>query len=178
MQALQDQSNTQIIRNYVAMPDRMQFSAVEVIRATGVCPQTVRNVLRLMELNGEITRGSKRVGRRVYYRQTGESEKLIAEAAIKPVQQIARERGVSKEAVYQKLRPFMLPKELRATDNEYKVLELVSQGKEPVGYYRTMERMDKKGWIEYNTRLGDASESAYTLTAQGREVLNAKSTVR
>lgn len=171
MLALRDQSNAQIIRNYVAMPDRMQFSAIEVIRATGVCPQTVRNVLRILEVNGVIVRGNKRVHGRVYYRLASEAEKLMTEAGMKPVKQIARERGVSKEAVYQKLRPYMLPKELRATENEYRVLELVSQGKEPVGYSGTVTRMIKKGWLK------EIEDDIYTITDKGKEVLNAQSRI-
>lgn len=74
MPVARDLSNKTIVRNYVAMPDRLQYSSLEVCSATGVCKQTVRNVLNKLYRSGIIIKTAKRVDGRVYFRTRGEAD--------------------------------------------------------------------------------------------------------
>jgi len=74
MQGYKDQANKDIINNYVAMPDRPQFSAADVAAATGVNIAIVRKVLPEMEQKGYLVRSASKIGRMVYYRCATEQE--------------------------------------------------------------------------------------------------------
>ncbi|MDD3535387.1 MAG: hypothetical protein PHC50_04490 [Candidatus Cloacimonetes bacterium] len=62
-----DQSNTQIVKNYVAMPDKAMFCAKDVAIDTGVKLKTVRNVLPGLQKKGKIKALRQRISGRVYY---------------------------------------------------------------------------------------------------------------
>jgi len=163
-----DQSNCQIVRNYVAMPDRVQFSAKEIAAATGVCIQTVRNIITSPAKQAVIKKTCK-INGWIYYRKAHQDERLLAESKTKSVATIAKEKGVSKEAIYAKMRPYLPPKELRATRNQYDALKLISDGWQPNGYRETVKSLLKRGWVV------EVSAFTYKITAKGQEVLNAKS---
>jgi len=171
MRELRDQRNNTIIRNYVVMPDRLQFSALEVSTATGVNIQTCRNVLGGLCKSGIIVKLAKRMQGRAYYRTADDKELLLQKCREKGVKQVARERGVTKEAVYQKVRPYMVPKDLRATDNQLAVLKLVAAGEDAAGFRQPTLTLLKKGWIVEKYYDGFC---VLELTDKGREVLNAQ----
>jgi predicted transcriptional regulator len=75
-----DQSNTKIIHNYVAMPDKPMFCAKDVAAATGVNIRTVRNVMTKLAKKGEIIRLPRHRGWQ-YYRTADHSDRLAASAA-------------------------------------------------------------------------------------------------
>lgn len=82
MPGLKEANNKRIVRNYVAMPDRMQFSAMDVAAATGVNLQTVRNVLNVLHKGGVIIKTDKRISGRVYYRnRVGDDGGYVSPAA-------------------------------------------------------------------------------------------------
>jgi DNA-binding transcriptional regulator YhcF (GntR family) len=85
-----DQSNTKIIHNYVAMPDKPMFCAKDVAAATGVNIRTVRNVLPNLEKRGFVVRSRTRVSGRAYYRQASADE--MARKAKLYVSFLARKR--------------------------------------------------------------------------------------
>lgn len=64
-----DLSNTQIIKNYVAMPDKPQFCAFDIAAATGVNIKTARNTLSVLANKGYLMKVPSKVSGRAYYRQ-------------------------------------------------------------------------------------------------------------
>jgi DNA-binding transcriptional ArsR family regulator len=73
-------NNRQIVLNYVAMPDRMQWCAADVACATGIPESTVRHELLRLSREGVITRIVRRVDGRAYYRASTEADAARREA--------------------------------------------------------------------------------------------------
>lgn len=77
MQEIRDLNNKDIIRNYIAMPDKKQFNTVHISNVTGVPIKTVQNEIRRLEKRGLVTRIGF-VGKHLWYRQnhifSGEQE--------------------------------------------------------------------------------------------------------
>jgi transposase-like protein len=175
-----DPNNSQIIRNYVAMPDRPQFSGADVVEATGVCRKTVANVLRGLELAGDIIRTARRIDGRIHYRAVSEQERartsLASAAKSKPVAMIARENGVSRETVYKRLRSHQVFPAKFLSQRQADVLGLLKDGRERWAFalqaYETLIQLERKALI---TREKQGRFYRCRITAKGREVLDAQS---
>ncbi|MFA7542782.1 MAG: hypothetical protein WCY84_00270 [Candidatus Cloacimonadaceae bacterium] len=89
-----DQSNTQIIKNYVAMPDKPLFCALDIAVATGVKLKTARNTLAVMASKGYLVRVKTKVSGRTYYRQATveETSQIQKELSAKMETQKLQER--------------------------------------------------------------------------------------
>lgn len=73
-------TNRKIIRNYVAMPDRPQFCAADVVAAVSLCHDTVAHELLRLSRLGVIVRLPKKIERCAYYRQPTDPELRAATA--------------------------------------------------------------------------------------------------
>lgn len=103
-----------------------------------------------------------------------EGQQILREMDIKSVLEIAKERGVTKEAIYQKIRPFLPDKDHRVTPNQKAVLDMLREDdlpREAIGYWKTVESMIKRGWVE---EIQLTKTTTCSLTEAGREVLDAQ----
>lgn len=180
MLGLKDQSNRRIVRNYVQMAEKPLFSAKEVIIETGVSDQTVRNVLRLLELDGIVSRLSKRIHGRVYYRLVDAAERcenmIREELKSKSISQMAREKGVSKQYLCKKLSKAGVKSSVVNTSKyQMKVLAALSDGKwhlsSEINNPDTLRALERKEWV---MRVKEGRFNSYAITVIGLEVLEGK----
>lgn len=104
MQGFTDQANKDIVRNYIAMPDKPQFCANDVAIATGVNLKTVRNLITRLVKIGELIALNKRISGQIYYRIPVESDIMAAELKRKTASAMAGERGISRQRMSQILK--------------------------------------------------------------------------
>jgi|GEM_PF-5025797 DNA-binding CsgD family transcriptional regulator len=177
MQAYKDLANNTIVRNYIAMPDRLQFCANDVAVATGVNLKTVRNLMTRMVKTGELIALPKRVSGQVYYRIPVEADALAAELKRKNASAMAEARGISRQRMSQILaRAGVASNGHSLSPREYSALMSIADGKPHPGYDvvygEAIVSAAKKGFATVSKA---GRFNIYQITELGQEVINAKS---
>ncbi len=172
-----DQSNIRIINNYIAMPDRPQFSAYDVAAATGVNLNTARNTLAILVKQGSIVRLPKRVSGKVYYRHTHESDAITNELKTKNASEMAKQRGISRQRMSQIMAHHGIEsKGLTVSARELRALTSIADGEPHPGHDvidgEAIVSASKKGLA---TAIKSGRFNIYQLTDLGKEVIDAKS---
>ena len=176
MRESRDQNNVTIVRNYVEMPERLQFSALEVASATGTHLQTCRNLLNLLAKDGVIVRLPKRTSGRTYYRKAEAKEGLLASYVAKGAAAVAREMGISRQTVYNRTKQQGLtPIATRMTCMQLRLLTELADGSwHDVFVLKasdTLKRLVNKGLAERQDKPGMAH---YRITDKGSELLRVR----
>lgn len=177
MQGFTDQANKDIVRNYIAMPDKPQFCANDVAIATGVNLKTVRNLITRLVKIGELIALNKRISGQIYYRIPVESDRLAAELKRKTASAMAGERGISRQRMSQILKSLGIESHgTRITAREHHAMMSIADGKPHKGYDvidgEAIKSCARKGFA---TVIKAGRFNIYQLTELGSEVLNAKS---